>query len=443
MREEVCALKEIKTKKSKKNIKMLDKATDITRRAKNAYIRTKKLSEQHGHNQHSYNENSNYVNRAGDTISDNTTSIALKGEYRVKKYGKKAIEKIKNRRIKGRQIPGQTPEQTTAYSPKSPVTKPTGNAITQNFYYPGKISHKIKQSGKTGIKTIKEGSKGTVKTVKRSIKTAKYTTKTAIKTTKKAAKTTIKTAQATQRAIQGARLAARTAVISAKLAVKAIITATKAIITAVKGTVIFIMAGGWIVLVIILIMCLAGFLMGSVFGVFFSNESPSMNMPTMTEVVRQLNEEYYTEIEQIKTENPHDTFVLHSGSGNNAVISNWQEILPIYAVKTSSDLEYGMDVATLDSTKIGILCNILRDMNQISYWLETIEHEETVTSEDEDGNEIDEIVTTTETILYINLISKTYIDMIAEYSFNSEQIGMLNELMQDEYQELFVQLIEG
>ena len=82
-------------------------------------------------------------------------------------------------------------------------------------------------------------------------------------------------------------------------------------------------------------------------------------------------------------------------------------------------------------------------MNHVNYWIETIEHEETVTTEDEDGNEVEETITTIETILHIDLISKTHVDMIVEYHFNSEQIELLSELMQDEYQQLFTQLIEG
>ena len=92
---------------------------------------------------------------------------------------------------------------------------------------------------------------------------------------------------------------------------------------------------------------------------------------------------------------------------------------------------------------MGILQSILWDMNQINYWIETVEHEETVTTVDGDGNEVEETITTTETILHIDLISKSHVDMIAEYHLNSEQIELLNELMQDEYQQLFMQLIEG
>jgi hypothetical protein len=552
----VCALKKIRTKQNKKDIKVLDKTMDVTRRAKNAYIRTKERSEQLGHN-----DDSNYVDYADNLVSDSAKNITHKGEHIAKRYGKKAIEKIKTRKVqandsawsdthnadnvypssqgeakelvqrnaarteaqqttqqnyaqakikdaakqKNTQLisnkantqnspqirvketvsrkftlskPGeagkrrfvqsranrrltqsnsipeasrnafrtqarQTSGHITAHSPQHPVPRPTGNALRRNTYFYSKTGHTVKQSAKTSVKTIKEGSKGTVKTVKKSIKTAKRTAKTAIKTSQAAVKTAVKTAQATRRAVQAARAAARTAAFTAKMTVKAMIAAIKAIILAVKGTIALIAAGGWIVLVIILVICLAGFLLGSVFGVFFSNESPGENIPTMTEVVRQLNEEYYAKIEQIKAENPHDTLEFSSNSGNSTAVSNWREILPVYAVKTTTAPENGMDVATLDDTKVGILRSIFWNMNQINYWIETIEHEETIITEDDDGNEVEETITITETTLHIVLASKTHVDMITEYHFNSEQIGLLNELMQDEYQQLFMQLIEG
>ena len=549
-------MKKIKTKQTKKDIKVLDKTIDVTRRAKNAYIRTKERSEQLGHN-----DDSNYVDYADDIVSDGAKNITRKGEHTAERYGKKAIEIIKNRKAQDIDIPWsdthnadsvhqpsqseakevvkrnaarteeqqtvqqsyapakvkdaaeqkssqllsnqtsaqnssqiraketvsrkftlskpseagkrrfvqskanqgltqanstpaanrnaiqtqirQTSEQIIAHSPQHPVSRPTGNVLARKLYTSGKTGHTVKQSSKTGVKTIKEGSKGTVKTVKKSVKTAKRTAKNVIKTSQAAVKTAVKTAQATRRAVQTARSAARAAAFTAKMTVKAMIAAIKTIILAVKGTIALIAAGGWIVLVIILVICLAGFLLGSAFGVFFSNESPGENMPTMTEVVGQLNEEFYAKIEQIKAENSHDTIKLSSNSGNSTTISNWREILPVYAVKTATDPDNGMDVATLDDTKVGIIRSIFWDMNQINYWIETIEHEETVTTEDENSNEIEETVTTTETILHIDLISKTHVDMVAEYDFNSRQIELLNELMEDKYQPLFIQLIEG
>jgi hypothetical protein len=293
------------------------------------------------------------------------------------------------------------------------------------------------RSVKTGDKAVKEATKGTLKTAAKSIKTADHTAKAAVKTSQ-AAKTAAKTAQTTQRAAQAARLAARAAAVSTKTAAKALAAAIKAIIAAAKGLTALIAAGGWIAVVVILVICLAGLLLGSAFGIFYSNESFDGNTPVMTEVVNRLNEEFTAEIQRIKVENPHDTLEL---SGSDSISANqWREILAVYAVKAAADPENGMEVATLDDTKVGILRDVFWDMNKIDYWIETIEHEETVTTTDEDGNETTETITTTETILHINITSRSHTDMIAEYGFNPDQVKMLNELMKDEYQELFMQL---
>ena len=293
------------------------------------------------------------------------------------------------------------------------------------------------RSVKTGDKAVKEAAKGTLKTAAKSIKTADHTAKAAVRTSQ-AAKTAAKTAQAAQRTAQAAQLAARAAAVSARTAAKAMVAAIKAIIATVKSLIALIAVGGWIAVVVILVICLAGLLLGSAFGIFYSNESFDGNTPVMPEVVNRLNEEFTAEIQRIQDENPHDTLEL---SGSDSISANqWREILAVYAVKVTTDPENGMEVATLDDTKVGILRDVFWDMNKIDYWIETIEHEETVTTTDEDGNETTETITTTETILHINITSKSHTDMIVEYGFNPDQVKMLNELMKDEYQELFMQL---
>jgi hypothetical protein len=277
-----------------------------------------------------------------------------------------------------------------------------------------------------------------VKTAQRSIKTAGHTARAAVKTSQAAAKTAAKTAQAAQRAAQQPA-DGKSAAVSAKTAAKAMAAAIKAIIAAAKSLIALIAAGGWIAVVVILVICLAGLLLGSAFGIFYSNESFDGNTPVMTEVVNRLNGEFAAEIQRIQDENPHDTLEL---SGSDSISANqWREILAVYAVKVTADPENGMEVATLDDTKVGILRDIFWDMNKIDYWIETIEHEETVTTTDEDGNETTETITTTKTILHINITSRSHTDMIAEYGFNPDQVKMLNELMKDEYQQLFMRLI--
>ena len=541
-------LKDIKTKPAIKDIKVLDKATDVSRRAKNAYIRTKEQAERLGHN-----EDGNYVDDASSSVRDGAETVVRKAGHTAGNYGKKAVEKIQERRAPDADAPRYndsnrenarhtstsevkeavhrdvvrtetklaTEHGTTSVKAKEAVKhnvsqsgakqvakqnaarsgtketvkrkftlskpnelakhrfvqsrakkrffqiseirtanqniaqiqsqqisvqipakrslfQPAEKTAAQVLHPSGTPGRTIRQAADTGVKSIKEATKGMVKTAQRSIKTAGHTARAAVKTSQ-AAKTTAKTAQTTQKAAQAARLAARAAAVSAKTAAKAMVAAIKAIIAAAKGLTALIAVGGWIAVVVILVICLAGLLLGSAFGIFYSNESFDGNTPVMTEVVSRLNGEFAAEIRRIQDENPHDTMEL---SGSDSIsASQWREILAVYAVKVTTDPENGMEVATLDDTKVGILRDVFWDMNKIDYWIETIEHEETVTTTDEDGNETTETITTTETILHINITSRSHTDIIAEYGFNPDQVKMLNELMKDEYQQLFMRLI--
>lgn len=82
-------------------------------------------------------------------------------------------------------------------------------------------------------------------------------------------------------------------------------------------------------------------------------------------------------------------------------------------------------IATLTAEKLDILRQIFWDMNAISYWVETI-------SGDEDESDT--------VILHITVTVKDHLQMADEYRFNTEQRKLLEELMQPEYQELFMAL---
>ena len=65
--------------------------------------------------------------------------------------------------------------------------------------------------------------------------------------------------------------------------------AIKAIIATAKSLIALIAVGGWIAVVVILVICLRAFV-SSAFGIFYSNEFD--NTPVMTEVVNRLNGEF-------------------------------------------------------------------------------------------------------------------------------------------------------
>lgn len=297
----------------------------------------------------------------------------------------------------------------------------------------------IKTAESISTKTIKTAQKG-VGTAKSGVKTAQRTSKTAIKTTKTASKAARKTAvaaqKAAQRTIQYTRLAAKTAAKSAKLAVKASISMVKAIIASTKALVAAIMAGGWIAILFMVIICMIGMLVGSVFGIFFSGEDTGTGM-TMPMAVREINKEYDDKLESIKTSNPHDTLEM---SGSRAV---WKEVLSLYSVKTNTDPDEPMEVASMDDKRYKLLSDIFWSMNEVSH--KTTKHEvtEVIVGEDDEGNLVESEVTTTKTTLYITVSHKTAEEKAKELGFNKEQNKLLAELLSEEYDSLWSQVLYG
>ena len=302
----------------------------------------------------------------------------------------------------------------------------------------GHAEKTVKQSVRSAEKGIKATAKGTVKTAQKSIKTAEKTAKTTVKTTQQAAKAAQKTAQAAAKAAkmaaQAARTAARATVRSIRIVVKATISAVKAIIAATKALVSAIAAGGWVAVAVILIICMVALLVCSVFGIFFSSENGvSENGMTMKAVVSQINGEFTDELIRIQNEVPHDDYDI------TADRAEWKEVLAVYAVKTNTDPDNPLDVATIDDEKVELLREIFWDMNTIDYWVETIEH--TSTSTDADGN------TTTDTwyeyILHITVTSKTASEMAEQYGFNDKQKAQIEELLRPEYDSMWRAVLYG
>ncbi len=410
-------MKEIRTKSTIKDIKVLDKASDVSRRMKNAYIRTKEQTRQNGHN-----EDGNYVNEAVGKVKDGSETVGRKTAT-AGDYGKNTVWRLKKHTFKtGASVP-----RTEQKFVQKPVFQPAEKAtLTAEKTY-SQTGRRIKQFDAASGKSVKQAARDTFKMVQGRVKTAERSAKTAIKTSQSAAQTAVKTAQSAKKMAQATRAVARVAGVSAKAATKTMVATIKAIIAALKTLIAMIAAGGWAAVVVILLVCLVGLMSSSVFGVFFSNEDSGKNTPVMSEAVSRLNGEFTAQLEQIEKENPHDTLDL-SNNGNSTMVSNWRDVLAVYAVKVAADPEKGMEVATLDDTKLGIMRDIFWNMNKIDYWLEPIEHT--------DGK-----TTSTETVLHICVTAKFYSDMLAQYHFNPQQVGMLNELIQDKYRELFMKLI--
>lgn len=444
--------KGIKTRVAEKGIKAIDKAAVASERMKEAYIRTRDKAD------HSlYAAESSPGEYASDRLSSGVDNVAHEAIHQFDKQGRKGIkttkeniskvkENIQKRKAAAAQPKKQAEKQAARKTRQAadrisePVRTLRQERGAVKTLDQGKKSIKTVDRGRKTIKQASSTAKGTVKTASKSIKTAEKTAKASIKTTQQAAKAAQRTAQATARAARAAahaaRAAARAAVVAAKVAAKATIAAVKAIIAATKALIAAIAAGGWIAVLVIVIICLIGLLIGSCFGIFFSGEDSGSGY-TMQNVVQEINDDYQQQIDTTKANLSHDVLEM---SGSRAV---WPEVLAVYAVKTTTDPDNPQEVATIDDSKKAILTDIFWEMNQISSRTET--RTETVITETDDGhgNIVETESTVTQTYLYITVSHKTAEEMAEQYGFDKEQKEQLAELLAEENRSLWSAVLYG
>lgn len=450
--------KGIKTRVSeKKGIKAIDKAAVASERMKEAYIRTKDKAD------HSlYAEEGSPGEYASDRLSAGVDNVTHEAVHQFDKQGRKGVQTTKENiskvkeKIQKRKAAAEQPKKQAARQAGQSTARWSGRQAADTVSEPAKAVRQERRAiktldrGKKGIKTvdrsrktIKQASstaKGTIKTTSKSIKTAEKTAKASIKTSQQAAKAVQRTAQATARAARAAahaaRVAARTAVVAAKAAVKATVAAVKAIIAATKALIAAIAAGGWIAVLVIIVICLIGMIIGSCFGIFFSGEDSGTGQ-TMQTAVQEINTDYQENLDEIKASHSYDVLEM---SGSRAV---WKEVLAVYAVKTTTDPDNAQEVATMDDEKLELLKDIFWQMNEISSSTSTQTETVIETSDDGNGNIVETEVTITRTYLYITVSHKTAEEMADQFGFNEDQREQMAELLADENNSLWSQVLYG
>ena len=367
------------------------------------------------------------VNYAIDKVQDNAKNVSEDAIYLFNKQGKKSVnETVKNtkkleqsieevlakRKIKKDKRKVNNPDR---YTPKAPddtvkiddivsknTPKNTQNKVRSASSIKTKETVSAVKSKQTIIKSSKQSAKNTAKAINKSSQIAKETAKQSAKGAKKAARAT-------------------------KRAIKFIIESTKALVNA-------IIAGGWVSVVIIILICLVAALCSSFYGIFFSSETSQSGM-NITSVIQQINNEFDDKIDEIKSSGSFDGVEIIGSR------SNWKDVLSIYAVKTTTDENNPMEIATVDENKKSILSSIFWDMNNISKSVETRTVTTTKESTDEQGNKVETTEQVEKKYLVITLTGKSAEDMSATYSFNDTQKKYLAELMSDKNNNLWASLI--
>lgn len=217
----------IKTKDSKpKTIKTLNKAVVGTKNLKDNIVSTKeKLKD----NSNKNNNEENTIDYGSNAITGASSITASTIATQFNKNGKKSFKETRENIIKS----------------------------------------KIKIKEFKNKQKAKRLAKDTIKTGKSTIKNSKIAIKTSKDTTLKTQKMTKESVKVSKRAMQIAKEIAKSTIKGIRMAIKAIILAIKGIVISTKALITAIMAGGWLAVAIILVVCLVAMLCSSIFGFFY------------------------------------------------------------------------------------------------------------------------------------------------------------------------------
>ena len=148
------------------------------------------------------------------------------------------------------------------------------------------------------------------------------------------------------------------------MAIKITISAIKSIIAGVKSLVGMLATGGTLSAIAIIIICLIGILVGSIFGIFFCSEDTGKDNIKMSDCIVELNTEMDNRIKQIQDMTHHDEIIITSDK------AEWKDMLSIYAVRISNG-DNKQEVMSIDEDKKRILKEVFWNMNTITYEIKT------------------------------------------------------------------------
>ena len=242
--------------------------------------------------------------------------------------------------------------------------------------------------------------------------------------------------------IKSAARAAKSAktVRSLKGAGNAVMRALRAITAAARSLTMLIMAGGWIVLLVMVIIVIAAAIASSITGIFLSNDGNSGGVMA-GEVVRQLGDEFSEYIQGIEDSNPHDELVVVYTDGASKI--DWVGIISVYVAKVNQCEVDPIEVIFFDDKRVGMLRDVMSDMNEVSHEVLSESRERTVIKEDENGSLVEVTETVAITTLKITIDQKPPDEMAAKYFFSANQRKALDELLSVEYIPLWEELLGG
>lgn len=271
---------EIKTRRVQRDIRVLDKTITAAEKIKQSHVKTKdSVSRQ-------TQEQSVPEEYAEDSITEGVDIAVHKGMYHVRQQGGRLVGTVKEKRriskdikerkseIQGEQgnsrsgenspaspFGGETDCQSKEKMQRRTAQRGAGQKSSQQILQNREATrHSINviDQGEKSIKNPRNMGRKTVKNTGKSVKTAQRSAKTTIKTTEQAVKNAHRTAKSSVKATKKATKGAKQSAKAVKKAVKTTVKAVKAIIAATKALISALIAGGWIALLVLIIVILFG-----------------------------------------------------------------------------------------------------------------------------------------------------------------------------------------
>ena len=188
--------------------------------------------------------------------------------------------------------------------------------------------------------------------------------------------------------------------------------AIRAGIAAGRALMNLLLAGGWIVALVIIVLLMCVSILASPFGIFTHTDATEFpDSISLDKAITTINAEYAQEIERMGGRGAH--VVIEGNLEGEVEPANWVDVLAIFSVHLTMREDNAMDVVQLDKTRLKELREIFWAMNELKKMTETDEEDHTTQ--------------------YIVGTSRTYTEMYERYHFTEQQIQLCQELMSDDY----------
>lgn len=412
-------MRSIKTKDKARRMKNCEKDYTVGRRMKSSYLRARAAASRTTDRSEGSPEEygSDRLQSTFEELGRETPRSAVRGMKRITHRIRRSVQKRRQVRD-GASLGAEAAPLEPAYRPETAAAYPT--------YHPEhhaagsqEINRSIRQaarpeSTRTAGQPVKD-----IRSAGKSVKAAGHSEKVAAKTSKAAGTAAVQSQASARMKQAAARTAEKTekaAARTAKAIAKAIEETAEAAVNGVKALITLAAGGGTVGVIIIVIVCLVGFLLVTPFGIFFSGENRQKDAVPVSAAMAQVYFDFGQELSAMQKGGYDD--IVFTGKAADP-----EEVLAVFAVRVAGDDGNPTDVVTLDAERIARLKEVFRDMNTLSSETDTVFHEDSDPYDDIDDS-------WEECTLYLSLDAKTAGEMQSEYGFSASQRQVLDELLE-------------